>query len=91
MHGLADRPPMSRVRALAWLLLTAAVPAIGQVAARGDAPVEVQVFGLVGSERVSVLCPGRAIRASEERIEELASGWQPLRSALGVPVQNDSS
>ena len=75
---------MSRVRALASLLLTGALPAIGQVAARGDASVEAQVFGLVGSERVSVLCPGRAIRASEDRIEELASGWQPLRSALGV-------
>jgi len=74
---------MSSVRALAWLLLTGTLPAIGQVDDRGDAPVEVQVFGLVGPERVSVLCPGHAIRTSGERAEELPSGWQPLPSALG--------
>lgn len=51
--------------------------------ARADSAVEVQVFGLVGSERVNVLCGGRAVRLGADGIEELPSGWQSLRSALG--------
>ncbi|HZJ56433.1 MAG TPA: SpoIID/LytB domain-containing protein [Myxococcaceae bacterium] len=49
---------------------------------RDDAPVEVQVFGLVGSERVSILCTGRAVRVEGGRSEDLSSGWQTLRTAL---------
>ena len=48
-----------------------------------DAPVEVQVFGLVGSDGVSVLCPGRAVRVEAGRAEDLPPGLQTLRSALG--------
>jgi len=50
---------------------------------RGDAPAEVQVFGLVGSDQVSVLCRGRGARVSGSEIADLAPGWQTLRSALG--------
>ncbi len=50
---------------------------------RGDDPVEVQVFGLVGSERVNVLCRGRAVRVSSSETEDLPPGWQSLRSVLG--------
>jgi len=53
-------------------------------AARGDMAVEVQVFGLVGAEQVQVLCPGRAVRVRNGDTDELGSGWQPLRSALGT-------
>ena len=55
-----------------------AVPPAGH----GDSPTEVQVFGLVGSERVSVRCAGRAVRLGANEIEELPSGWQTLRTAL---------
>jgi hypothetical protein len=51
---------------------------------RAESAVEVQVFGLVGSDRVSVQCPGRAARVSGEVVEELPSGWQTLRGALGT-------
>ncbi len=50
----------------------------------GDAPVEVQVFGLVGPEAVTLFCPGRSVRVLSGEVEELASGWQNLRSALGT-------
>ena len=49
---------------------------------RDDAPVEIQVFGLVGSERVSILCPGRAVRLEGGQSEDLGPGWQALRAAL---------
>ena len=51
---------------------------------RGDSASDVQVFGLVGSERVSVRCPGRSVRLGSSGIEELPSGWQTLRTALGT-------
>ena len=51
---------------------------------RSESAVEVQVFGLVGSDRVSVQCPGRAARVSSFTVEELPSGWQTLRGALGT-------
>jgi hypothetical protein len=51
---------------------------------RAESAVEVQVFGLVGSDRVSVQCPGRAARVSSFTVEELAEGWQTLRGALGT-------
>ena len=50
---------------------------------RADSPVEVQVFGLVGSERVRIRCPGRAVRVETGRVEDLSPGWQTLRTALG--------
>jgi hypothetical protein len=53
-------------------------------ATRGEAAVEVQVFGLVGSDRVSVTCPGRGVRIQGSTVEELASGWQTLGAALGT-------
>ena len=52
--------------------------------ARGDAAAEVQVFGLVGSDRVSIRCGGRAVRIRAGEVEELPSGWQTLRNALGT-------
>ena len=52
--------------------------------AHGDSAAEVQVFGLVGPERVSVRCAGRAVRVDGEKITELPSGWQTLRTALGT-------
>ncbi len=52
--------------------------------ARGDSAAEVQVFGLVGPERVSVRCAGRAVRVDGGEITELHSGWQTLRAALGT-------
>lgn len=58
----------------------AAVPPRG----RTDSAAEVQVFGLVGSDRVSVLCNGRAVRSGGGSVEELPSGWQVLRAALGT-------
>ena len=51
---------------------------------RSELAVEVQVFGLVGSDRVSVQCPGRAARVSGFTVEELPGGWQTLRGALGT-------
>ena len=50
---------------------------------RADSAAEVQVFGLVGAERVQILCPGRAVRVGGDMIAELPSGWQTLRTALG--------
>jgi len=58
----------------------AAVPPI----ARGDSATEVQVFGLVGPERVSVRCAGRAVRVAAGEVTELPSGWQTLRDGLGT-------
>ena len=52
--------------------------------ARAESAVEVQVFGLVGPDRVSVLCRGRAARVSRGQVEELPPGWQTLRAALGT-------
>jgi hypothetical protein len=52
--------------------------------ARGDAAAEVQVFGLVGSDRVSVRCAGRASRIHGAEVDQLPSGWQILRDALGT-------
>ncbi len=52
--------------------------------ARAESAVEVQVFGLVGPDRVSVLCRGRAARVSGRQVEELPPGWQTLRAALGT-------
>ena len=46
-----------------------------------DHAVEVQVFGLVGAERVRVLCPGTALRVVGGRSESLVGGWHVL-SAL---------
>ncbi|HEY3586759.1 MAG TPA: SpoIID/LytB domain-containing protein, partial [Myxococcaceae bacterium] len=60
--------------------LRAMVPPRG----RADSAVEVQVFGLVGSDRVSVRCTGRGVRVRGEQIEDLPSGWQTLRDALGT-------
>ncbi len=51
---------------------------------RGDAAVEVQVFGLVGAEQVRVRCPGLAVRVQGGELEELGPGWQALRPALGT-------
>lgn len=52
--------------------------------ARAESAVEVQVFGLVGPDRVSVLCRGRAARVGGGQVEELPPGWQMLRAALGT-------
>ncbi len=52
--------------------------------ARGDSAAEVQVFGLVGAERVSIRCAGRAVRVAGGEVAELPSGWQTLRNALGT-------
>jgi hypothetical protein len=52
--------------------------------AAGDPAADVQVFGLVGSDRVSIRCAGRAVRLDREEVEELPSGWQTLRTALGT-------
>lgn len=52
-------------------------------ATRADAAVEVQVFGLVGPQRVSVRCPERAVRVRAGEAEELPPGWQTLDGALG--------
>ncbi|HET6981029.1 MAG TPA: hypothetical protein VFI53_02755 [Myxococcaceae bacterium] len=52
--------------------------------ARADSAAEVQVFGLVGADRVSLRCPGRAARIQAEQLEELPSDWQTLRDALGT-------
>jgi len=60
--------------------LRATVPSRG----RADSAAEVQVFGLVGPDRVSLRCAGRAARIGGDRIEELASDWQTLRDALGT-------
>jgi len=57
-----------------------AVPSPG----RGQSAAEVQVFGLVGPERVSVLCSGRAVRVRGDTVEELPPGWQLLRDTLGT-------
>src|SRR5262249_33386278 len=43
-----------------------------------DHAVEVQVFGLVGAERVRVLCPGTAVRLAGGRPEPLMGGWHGL-------------
>src|SRR5262249_10561686 len=43
-----------------------------------DHAVEVQVFGLVGAERVRVLCPGTAVRLAGGRPEPLMGGWHVL-------------
>ena len=50
---------------------------------RSESAVEVQVFGLVGSDQVDVLCSGRAVRVRGSSVDELPRGWQTLRSALG--------
>jgi hypothetical protein len=50
---------------------------------REDSAAEVQVFGLVGSERVSIRCGGRAARVAGGEVVDLPSGWQTLRNALG--------
>lgn len=52
--------------------------------ARADSAAEVQVFGLVGADRVTIRCGGRGVRLSGERIEELPPDWQTLRDALGT-------
>jgi hypothetical protein len=49
---------------------------------RAESAAEVQVFGLVGSDRVRVQCAGRAARVSGGAVEELPSGWHTLRDAL---------
>jgi hypothetical protein len=51
---------------------------------RADWAAEVQVFGLVGTDRVSVHCAGRAARIRGDEIDELPSDWQTLRDALGT-------
>jgi hypothetical protein len=51
---------------------------------RAESVAEVQVFGLVGADRVSLRCPGRAARIHAEQIEELPADWQTLRDALGT-------
>lgn len=50
---------------------------------RGDSAAEVQVFGLVGSDRVSIRCPGRAARVAGGEVLDLPEGWQTLRNVLG--------
>jgi len=67
-----DRIVVGEVRAL--------VPPRG----RADSAAEVQVFGLVGADRVSIRCEGRGVRLRGEQIEELPSAWQTLRDALGT-------
>jgi len=67
-----DRIVVGEVRAL--------VPPRG----RADSAAEVQVFGLVGADRVSIRCGGRGVRLRGEQIEELPSAWQTLRDALGT-------
>ena len=52
--------------------------------ARAESAAEVQVFGLVGTDRVSIRCGGRAVRVVAPEITELPSGWQTLRDALGT-------
>lgn len=52
--------------------------------AHGDSVAEVQVFGLVGSDRVSIRCAGRAVRIRGDEVEDLPSAWQTLRDALGT-------
>ena len=49
---------------------------------RAESPIEVQVFGLVGSEQVRVRCPGRGVRIHADAVAELAPGWHTLRTAL---------
>jgi hypothetical protein len=51
---------------------------------RADSAAEVQVFGLVGSDRVSIRCPGRGVRIDGDQVENLPSDWQTLRTALGT-------
>ncbi len=51
---------------------------------RADSAAEVQVFGLVGADRVSMRCGGRGVRLRDEQIEELPPDWQTLREALGT-------
>ncbi len=51
---------------------------------RADSAAELQVFGLVGADRVSIHCGGRGVRLRDEQIEELPSEWQTLRDALGT-------
>jgi hypothetical protein len=67
-----DRIVVGEVRAL--------VPPRG----RADSAAEVQVFGLVGADRVSIRCGGRGVRLRGEQIEELPSDWRTLRDALGT-------
>ncbi|HVP59705.1 MAG TPA: SpoIID/LytB domain-containing protein [Myxococcaceae bacterium] len=53
------------------------------VARRGDGAVEVQVFGLVGSSRVRVLCDGQGFRVGDGRATPLAPGASTLGDLLG--------
>jgi hypothetical protein len=50
---------------------------------RGAEATEVQVFGLVGPERVLVQCPEVALRIAGGVAERLTTGSQPLAKALG--------
>jgi hypothetical protein len=49
---------------------------------RGEEAVEVQVFGLVGPEGVSIRCNGRGSRTSGEKVEAVEPGWATLASRL---------
>jgi hypothetical protein len=51
---------------------------------RADSAAEVQVFGLVGADKVSIRCGGRGVRVRGEEIDELPPDWQTLRDALGT-------
>jgi hypothetical protein len=50
---------------------------------RAAEATEVQVFGLVGPERVQVQCPGIAVRISGRMAERVRPETQPLGKALG--------
>jgi hypothetical protein len=47
-----------------------------------DTPVEVQVFGLVGPERVEVRCTGAAVSIAGGHAGALPGGWQVLSRVL---------
>lgn len=49
---------------------------------RAETPVEVQVFGLVGAERVKVLCEGAAVSVAGGRAGPFPAGWHVLSRVL---------
>ena len=49
---------------------------------RPDVPVEVQVFGLVGAERIQVHCDGMAVRVAGGRAEALPASWHVLSQVV---------